>query len=124
MPVGVKDVDKAMARTLNVVVLCRVLFRVGDEKIAIDALDAERRIAGRDIGIDEPSIGCCRGKEPVGAVGPKHVDRACIKIGREEEKAMDVDAVSKALVDSATCGIVEGNDRVGRIRSESPGPSG
>src|SRR6516165_4018268 len=124
MAVGIEDVDKAVAWTRHVVVLCRVLFRIGDEEIAIDGLDAERRIAGRDIRIDEPPIGCREGKLPVGAVGTEHIDRSGIKVGREEEKAVDVDAVSKALVDSAACGIVEGDYRIGWIRSEPPRPGG
>src|SRR6516162_1389405 len=122
--VGIEDVDKTMAGTLNVVMLFRVLQRVSDEEIAVDTLNAERRIAGRYIRIDESPIGCREGKLAVGAVGAEHIDRPGIKVGRKEEKAVDVDAVSKALIDSAACGIVEGDYRIVWIRSEPPGPGG
>src|SRR5215469_8742503 len=123
MSIRVEHVDKAVTRALNVIVLGRILQSIADKEIAIDALDPERRIASRDIRIDEPSVGCRRGKEAIGPIGSEYVHRPGVKVGRKEEKTMDVDPVSEALVDGATCGIIEGDHRISRISSQPPGPS-
>ncbi len=54
--IGIEDVDKAVARTSYVVMLCRVLLGVGDEEIAIDVLNAEGRKTGRDVRVSEVTV--------------------------------------------------------------------
>src|ERR1700726_2774829 len=49
MAVGIEDIDKAVALTGDIDILCRVLLGVGHKQIAIDILDAERGKAGRDV---------------------------------------------------------------------------
>src|SRR5207245_3976186 len=51
--VGLELADEAEARPVDLVVGDRILFRVGHEDIPTKVLDAERRIAGGDPGIDE-----------------------------------------------------------------------
>ena len=62
MAVGVEHVDEAVAGTRHVVMLLRILLRVGDEEIAIDVLDAKRRVARRNVRIREATVGR-RGRE-------------------------------------------------------------
>jgi hypothetical protein len=49
--IGVENIDKAVARTRDVIVFWSVLLGVGDEQIAVDVLNAERRIPLGDVGI-------------------------------------------------------------------------
>src|SRR5271167_2196014 len=94
MSVGVENIDKAVARPRHVVMLFPVLFRIGDEEIAVDILNAERRKAGRDARILEASIGGCRhvkARLAAGRGGGKHVNRPAAEVGGEEEDASDVD---------------------------------
>jgi len=48
--VGIEHVDKAVTRTGHVIMLFGVLLRIGDKRSPVYVLDAERRIAGRDVG--------------------------------------------------------------------------
>ena len=58
MAVGVEDIDKAVALTGDIVMLCRVLL--GNKQLAIDILDAECGKAARDIRIRKASVGGLR----------------------------------------------------------------
>ena len=78
--------------------LLRVLLGVGDEQIAIDTLDVERREASRDIRIDKAAIG---GRRLVVVV--KNIDRAGSEIGGVDKVAIDVDTEGEAFVNGA-CG--------------------
>src|ERR1700739_24667 len=112
MPVGVEYIDKAVARTGDIGLLCRVLLRISYEEIAVDVFDAERREPGRDSGIRKAAISSHRL-----IVIVEHIDRSGPKVGREQEHAIDVDAEYRALVNGAqrgvgVDGIVDGEDRV------------
>src|SRR5215475_2134913 len=56
LPVGVEHVDKAMARPRHVVAFVLTLLRVGDEEIAVDGLDTERREPRRQLRIGEVAL--------------------------------------------------------------------
>jgi hypothetical protein len=75
------------------VMLLRVLLGVGDEQIAIDILDVERREASRDTRIDKASIG---GRRLVVVV--KNIDRAASEIGGVDKVAVDVDTKGEVFV--------------------------
>src|SRR5579862_6106897 len=62
MAVSIEHVDKAVALARYVVVLLRVLHRVRHEEIAIDIRYAEGRVACRDPGVLEITVGR-RGRE-------------------------------------------------------------
>src|ERR1700719_4635293 len=111
MAVGIEHVNKAVAGTGRIVMLCRILQRIGHKEIAVDVLDAERGVAGRDFGIFEAAIG---GYWFIVMV--KDIDRAASKVGREEKDSVRVSAENEPFVDWAICGIgiVDGEDRVGR----------
>src|SRR6516162_6041190 len=112
MPVGVEYVDKAVAWAGDIVMLCRVLLRIGYEEIAVDVFDAERREPGRDSGIRKAAT---RSHQLIVMV--EDIDRSGPKVRREQEHAIDVDAEYRALVNGAqrgvgVDGIVHGEDRV------------
>src|SRR5438067_9332248 len=132
MPVGVEYVDKAVAGTCHIVMLCGILQRIGHKEIAVDVLDAERGVAGRDVGIFEPAIG---GYQFIVVV--EDIDRATAKVGREEKDSVDVGAENEPSVDRAICrigsiygigaicgvGIVDSQARVVRIFRQAASPS-
>jgi len=60
MAVGVEDVDKAIARTVHGIMLLPILLLVGDDEIAVDVLDGERRITCRNLRIGEVAVGLYR----------------------------------------------------------------
>src|SRR6516162_2655957 len=96
IPASVKHVDKAVARPRDVVMLCCVLLRVGDEQIAVDVLNAERRKAWRNLRIGKSAI---RGALGISVI--KHVDRTGAEIGRKEEDALGIDSKDETFVNRA-----------------------
>ena len=121
MPIGVEYIDKAVARTGDIVMLCRVLLRIGDEEIAVDVFDAERCEPGRDSGIRKAAASSHQV-----IVMVEDFDRSGPKVCREQEHAIDVNAEYRALVNGAqrgvgVDGIVDGKDRVIR-RVQACGP--
>src|SRR5262252_5351680 len=87
MPVGVEYIDKTVARSGDIGLLCRVLLRIGHEEIAVDILDAERREPGRDSG----SRKAATSSHQV-IVMVEDIDRSGPKVSREQEHAIDVNA--------------------------------
>ena len=53
MAVCIEHVDKTVAGTGHIVMLFRILLRIAHEEVAIDVLDAEWRVAGRNLWIGE-----------------------------------------------------------------------
>src|SRR5258705_1680259 len=103
MTVGVKHIDKPIARTGNVIVFCRILLRIGDKKIAVDVLDAEWRIASWNFWVGKVSVDLlrrCR-SEAGRAVPGKHVDRPGAEVGSIEKDAVDLGAENEAFVNRA-----------------------
>ena len=97
MAVCIEYVNKAVARSSNIVVLLRVLLGVGDEQVAIEAFDAERREARRDIRIDEAPFS---GRRLVVVV--ENIDRAGPEIGGVDEVTIDIDPEGEAFVNGAS----------------------
>jgi len=52
--VAIEHIDEAVARAGDIIVLRRILLRIGDVKLAADVLDPEWRISRRQIWINEP----------------------------------------------------------------------
>src|SRR5437868_1068845 len=124
MAVGVEDVDKAIAGTRHVVMLCRVLLRIGDKQTAVDVLDAKRCVVGGDIRILETTVGGYWNVVPIGASsgsGAEHVNCSGAEVSRKKEDALCIHAKHEALVN----GIRRVVDREnGLIRRGQPaGPS-
>jgi hypothetical protein len=70
MAVGVENVDKAMAPTRHVVMLCRILHCVRDKEIAVDVLDAEGREPSRNLRIRKGALDLnTAGLKPVDPLG-------------------------------------------------------
>ena len=104
MTVGVKNIDKAIARTRHVVMHLRVLQGVGHEQIAVDVLDAEWREAGRDVRIHEAAIGGHREIKAGGAAGgggAVDFDRSGAEVGGKKEDTVDVDPENETFVNGA-----------------------
>src|SRR5689334_2797287 len=80
MPVRIEDINEAVARPRDVVVLIRVLQGIGHDEVAVDVPDSEWREAGRDIRIGEFAVERCRRE-----VAVEHVDRAGVEIGGEKK---------------------------------------
>src|SRR5262249_28873395 len=88
--VGVEDVDEAVPRARDVVVLSAVLFGVTHEQVTVDVRDAKRGVAWRQVGIEEAAVRGCRGKETVASRGAEDIDRPRVKVGRKQEGAVRV----------------------------------
>src|ERR1700720_2884534 len=100
MPVSIEHIDKAVAGTGHIVMLCRILQCIGHKEIAVDVLDAERGVAGRDFGIFEAALD---GYQFIVVI--EDIDRGTSKIGREEEDPVHISSENEPFVDSAICGI-------------------
>src|SRR5205823_9871033 len=94
MAISVEHVDKAVAGTGHVIMLVGILLCIADEEIAVDVLDAERGVAGRDRWVLEAAVG---GYQFIVVV--EDVDRSTSKVSRKEEDAADVCAENKPFVD-------------------------
>src|SRR5215831_4262561 len=82
--------------------LFRILLCIADEQIAIDILDAKRRIAGRDVGIGESAADYIGGRQKFvarGTVGGQNVDSSVVKVRSEKKYAFGIGANHKAFID-------------------------
>jgi hypothetical protein len=112
MSVGVEDIDEAKMRARDIVMLGRILLGIGDKEVAVDIVDAVRRIARGQVGIGELAVdigGVARvGYGAVEQHGSKgaviDVDRAGPEVGGEEIAAMYIDAEDQTLVDAPLLG--------------------
>ena len=110
VPLGVEDVDEAVARAGDVVVLGGVLLGVGDVEVAVDGLDAERGVAGRDARVGEGA-----GDDDGLEVRVEDVDLAVVEVGGVEVGAGGVEPLGEPLVDGARGRVVDGDDGVGPV---------
>src|SRR5208283_5327527 len=74
------DIDEAVTRAGDVIVLCGVLLGIGDVDGIPDRLDTERSVAGGKVRVLE-----CAGRETDGLeAGVENVDVAGTEVGGEE----------------------------------------
>src|SRR5262249_26624687 len=50
-PGGIEDIDEAVARSFDVILLVRILQRVRDIDLSVERGDAERRVSSRKLGV-------------------------------------------------------------------------
>ena len=93
MPIGVEDIDKAVAWTRYIVVLGCILLRKCDVEVASDVLDTERCITLRKTVIGE---GAYEFKIRV-----EHLDGSEAEIGGKDERSRGIAANSQSFVDRA-----------------------
>src|SRR5215469_2820853 len=107
-----------MPRLDHRIVLRGVLLRIGYEQVIVDALDAERRIAGLHARIAEPSRHRHRAEAAV-----EHVDFPCAEIGRIKKWQTRGTYRSvrecEPLIDCACRRVIDYNHRVIRKRQSS-----
>jgi len=94
--VCIELIDHAVPDAGDVVFLGRILFRVGHEDVAVEVLDSEGRVAGRQIGVLERA-----GQQGDLEVLVEDIDLAGPEVRRVEEVAARVAAARQAFVDRA-----------------------
>ncbi len=74
--VGIEDVDIAETGARHVVIAGRILLGIGDIDLAVDGLDVERRVVGRDGRVGEPAR-----HRDAGKISVEDVDALVVEIG-------------------------------------------
>src|SRR5215470_6350997 len=99
MPVGIENIDKAIARARHVVVFFIILLGVGDKEITIDVLDAEWRETGRNVRIGEVTVSGYRDVHTIAAVrsGAEHVDGPGAEVRGKEKDTVNIGAKNQTL---------------------------
>ncbi len=95
-PVGAEDADIPKALACDLVDRVGVLLRIRHKDLAGDVLDAERRKAGRDAGVDECVAPVLEGERAV-----VDVDVGVVEVSRVEVVGRADGADREALVDGA-----------------------
>src|ERR1700692_213648 len=104
MAVRIEHIDEPHSRSRDVVMPQSVLLRIGDKQIAVDIRNAERRIAGRNLGVYEAAVGGRRSELAGRTVRTEHIAFTGTKVGRKKKHSLRIEAEHDTLVDGAVGG--------------------
>src|SRR5437773_3946082 len=112
---GIEHIDEPIPWSSHVIVHVGVLLGIGNVQLSPDILNVEWSETRGDAGVLE-----CGRRNDRCEIRVEHINRACVKIGREKEIAVYIRAHRQAFVDCFGSRVVYLGDRVCRVHHWVP----